>query len=411
MTSNLSATKTRKSPGAAAHPLGDLGQKLRAEVLGDRRGQRAALLDLEPGQPLGAEVLHDERRELVDVFARIAAGRSLDVHAADPIAALGHLAEDAELGLAGQIGDVDQFQAETQVGGVVAKPLHRLVVGHPRQRQLELQAEDLLRQPGHQPVDHADDVLRGDERHFQVQLRELRLPVGPQVLVAEATGDLDIAVVAGDHEDLLVELRRLRQGIEMPLHDAAGHEVIAGPFRRASPQHGGLDLDEPLLVEVVAHRLDDAVPQQQRLLHLLPPQVDIAVLQPQVLAGQIGAAGLERRRGALVEDLQVADPKLDLAGLQLRIHRALGPPGDLAADQDHVLRPQGLGLLQGFVAAFRGENDLRLSVAIAKIGEQLPPMVPIGIDPAAEGDLLTDMIRAKFAASMSPQQSGNPFNR
>ena len=213
--------------------------------------------------------------------------------------------------------------------------------------------EDFFRQAGHQPVDHADDVLRGDERHFQVQLRELRLPVGPQVLVAKATGDLDIAVVAGDHEDLLVELRRLGQGVEMALHDAAGHQVIAGPFRRAAPQHGGLDLDEPLLVEVVAHGLDDAVPKQQRLLHLLPPQVDIAVLQPQVFAGQIGTAGLERRRGALVQDFHMTDPKLDLAGLQLRIRRALRPPGDVAADQDHVLGAQGLGLFQGFVATFR----------------------------------------------------------
>ena len=81
------------------HPLADLGQEVRAEVLGDRRGQRAALFDLEPGQPLGPEVLYDERREFVDVFPRIAAGRPLDVHAADPIAALGHLAKDAELGL------------------------------------------------------------------------------------------------------------------------------------------------------------------------------------------------------------------------------------------------------------------------------------------------------------------------
>ncbi len=197
----------------------------------------------------------------------------------------------------------------------------------------------------------------------------------------------------------------------MPLHDAAGHQVIAGPFRRAAAQHGGFDLDEPLLVEVVAHGLDDAVAKQQRLLHLLPPQVDIAVLQPQVLAGQIEAAGLERRRGALVEDFQVTDADLDLAGLQLGVHGALRPPGNVAADQDHVLRAEGLRLLQGFVTAFRGENGLRLSIAIAKIGEQLPAMVPIGIDPAAEGDLLTDMFRAKFAASMSPQQSGNPFNR
>ena len=74
--------------------------------------------------------------------------------------------------------------------------------------------ENLLGQPRHQAVDHADDVVGVDERHFQVELRELRLPVGPQVLVAEAAGDLHVAVVAGDHQDLLVELRRLRQRVE-----------------------------------------------------------------------------------------------------------------------------------------------------------------------------------------------------
>ena len=126
------------------------------------------------------------------------------------------VAEHAELGLAGQVGDVDQLHAEAQVGGVVPEPLHRLVVGHPRQRQLQFQAEDLLGQPGHQAVDHADDVLGVDERHFHVQLRELRLPVRPQVFVAEAAGHLHVAVVAGHHQDLLVKLRRLRQGVKQP---------------------------------------------------------------------------------------------------------------------------------------------------------------------------------------------------
>ena len=107
----------------------------------------------------------------------------------------------------------------------------------------------------------------------------------------------------------------------------------------------------------------------------------------------------------------MTDADLDLAGVQLGVHRALGPLGDIAADQDDVLGSQGLGLLQGFVTAFRGENGLCLAVTITKIGEQLPSMVPIGIDPATESDLLTDMIRTKFAASMSSQQSGNPFNR
>ena len=67
--------------------------------------------------------------------------------------------------------------------------------------------------------------------------------------------------------------------------------------------------------------------------------------------------------------------------------------------------------LQGFVAAFRGENDLRLAVAVAKIDEQHAAMVAIGIDPAAQGDLLADVFRAQFAASMSPQQVKAPTKK
>ena len=57
-----------------------------------------------------------------------------------------------------------------------------------------------LENVGGQPLDDAEDVVHLDERHFQVELRELRLAVGTQVLVAQAAGDLEILVVAGHHE-------------------------------------------------------------------------------------------------------------------------------------------------------------------------------------------------------------------
>jgi len=45
----------------------------------------------------------------------------------------------------------------------------------------------------------------------EVDLREFRLTVGAKVFVAEALDDLIVAVEAGDHQELLEELRRLRQ--------------------------------------------------------------------------------------------------------------------------------------------------------------------------------------------------------
>ncbi len=292
------------------HPLGDLAQQLGREILGDRRGQCAALFDLEPGQPFGAKILDHHFGQLVDIFARIIGGGPLGVDAAHAAPFVGRCPEHAKFAGRGQIGEIDQLHVETQIGRVVAIVLHRLVVGHSGQRQLKFQPQQLPGQPGHQTVDHADDVLGVDEAHLHVELRELGLAIGPQVLVAETAGDLHVAIVAGDHQNLLVKLRRLRQGVKRAVMNAAGHQVIAGPFGRAAAEHGRFDVDEAVLVEISAHAANDLVPQQQRVLHLGAAQIEIAILEPQVLVRQILAAGLQWRGEALVENLGICPAAL-----------------------------------------------------------------------------------------------------
>src|SRR5262249_58287992 len=97
------------------------------------------------------------------------------------------------------------------------------------------------------------------ERELDVHLREFRLSVGAQVLVAKAASDLEVAVESRDHEYLLEELRRLRQRVEVPGVHPARHEIVARALRRAARQRRRLDLDEALAVEIVAHRLDHAM--------------------------------------------------------------------------------------------------------------------------------------------------------
>jgi hypothetical protein len=84
------------------------------------------------------------------------------------------------------------------------------------------------------------------EAHLQIDLRELKLAVGAQVLVAEAAGDLEVAVEAGDHEDLLEDLRRLRQRVELARMHAAGDEKIARALGRGLGQDGRFDLEKAL---------------------------------------------------------------------------------------------------------------------------------------------------------------------
>ena len=82
-----------------------------------------------------------------------------------------------------------------------------------------------------------------DERRLDVDLRELRLPVLAQILVAKAARDLEVPVEARDHEQLLVELRRLRQRVELARMHAARHEIVASAFGRGLGEDRRLDLE------------------------------------------------------------------------------------------------------------------------------------------------------------------------
>ena len=67
----------------------------------------------------------------------------------------------------------------------------------------------------HQLLDDVLHVLLDDEAHLEVDLRELGLAVEAQVLVAEAAHDLEVAIDARDHEQLLEDLRRLGERVEL----------------------------------------------------------------------------------------------------------------------------------------------------------------------------------------------------
>ena len=276
--------------------------------------------------------------------------------------------------------------------------LHRLVVRDARQGQGDLQSQHLVRQSRDQSVDDGDDVLHLHKRHFQVQLRELGLTIGTQVFVAKAAGDLHVAVVPGDHHDLLVELRGLGQRVERTGVHAAGYEVIAGTFGRAASQDGRLDVDEGVFFEVVAHRLDDAAAQHERALHGGPPQIQVAVAQPQIFGRQVGLCRHKRRRLAFVQQLQLLAAQLDLAGVQLGIDRTGRACRDFAGHLDHVLAAQRPGLGQLRIAAVGAEDHLGLAIAVAQVNENGSSVIAIAVDPAAKCGLLSDMRQPHLTA-------------
>ena len=291
-----------------------------------------------------------------------------------------------------------------QVGPVDAVALHRVRVRHAPERRRECRDPPRAKR-AHEPLGDAHDVLLRDERRLDVDLRELRLPVGAQVLVAEAARDLEVAVEARDHQQLLVELRRLRQRVELARMHAARHQIVARAFRRRLRENRRLDLEETRVAEVrAASPASDEWRRTMLSLQLGAPQVEIAMAQPQLLRRR--AARRVPRATGIDGRLRRADhrsdvpPNLDVARRQLGVaHRRRDAPrrpfdqhDGLGAERS-AATSQRLGRRGG-----RIERHLHEPGAVAQVDEDEPAEIARAMHPAAQSHARADVLESKRTA-------------
>ena len=129
-------------------------------------------------------------------------------------------------------------------------------MGHARERRLELDADALAPDRRAHPLHEREQVLLVREGHLDVELGDLLDAVGAQVLVPEADGDLVVAVEAADHEQLLEDLRRLRQREEAARLQAARDDEVARALGRRLEQDRRLDVEEAVRLHLPADRRD-----------------------------------------------------------------------------------------------------------------------------------------------------------
>ena len=157
------------------------------------------------------------------------------------------------------------------------------------------------------------------ERRLHVELGELELPVGPQVLVAQATGDLVVAVDAGHHEQLFGQLRALGEHVTGTRAQPAGDSELTGPLRGGRPQQGRLHLYEPLPVHGRPQCSVDSGPQAKIGLHPRPSQVDVTEPETGGLVHLDPVVNGKGRWLGRVEHDNGAIAHLDLAGGQFGV--------------------------------------------------------------------------------------------
>ena len=97
------------------------------------------------------------------------------------------------------LGAFDEFEAESQIRFIGAEAAHRVGIGHPRDGQRQFIA-DQRPQRGQYLLGDGNHVIGVDETHLNVELGELRLAVGAEVLVAVAPRDLVVTLHPADHE-------------------------------------------------------------------------------------------------------------------------------------------------------------------------------------------------------------------
>ena len=276
------------------------------------------------------------------------------------------------------VGALDELVAEAQVRLVRAEAAHRLGIAHPWERRGQVDTDerpDLL----DDRLAELEDVVLGDEGHLDVELGELRLPVGAEVLVAVAARDLVVALHARDHEQLLEELRALRQGVPRARRETRGHEEVASTLGRGPGQRRGLDLDEVALPQHLAGRGVDLGAQPNGVTGVVgagAAQVEVAVLETRLLADGGALVDLERQRGARAEHLDLARHDVDLTGRDVVVDVLVGPSGDLTGHRDAVLIAQ---VMRGPGQHLVTGDNLDDAAGVAQVDEgDAPVIAPLG---------------------------------
>ena len=324
----------------------------------------------------------------------------LQVHSGDDSSLGENVLEDLVGCIPDDIGQLHELEAVPHVGLVGSEPLHGITVRDVGEGCLEILSVESLPDVGDHSLHHVLDILHVDEGHLKVQLGELGLPVLPGVLVTEASGDLIVAVHAGDHEHLLELLGRLGQGVEGSGVDPRGDDIVPCSLWSGSSEDGGLDLEETVLLEVLPCEVDELAPELHGLDHLGPPEVEVPVLHPDVLVGEDSLLLVSQLEGGccgFVEELRIRDENLDLTGGVPSILGTLDPLPDDTVDGHDGLACECLhdvrdALDIGPCREVLGiENDLCDTVPVRKVDECDPSVVPGESDPSLETHLLTEV--------------------
>ena len=296
--------------------------------------------------------------------------------------------------------ELDELHTEACIRLIRAIALHRIVPAHTREGRLDIEIEQLLEEIAGHPLEDRQHILLLDEAHLTVDLSELRLAVRTKILVTEALDDLEIAIKATNHQQLLEGLRRLGQSVELVRVHTGGHDEVTSTLWRRLNEDRRLYFEEALTIKIAAHGESEAVTQLKVGAYAATTQVKVAVLHTQVVPTIGIIFDSEGRHLCRIEYAQRLDRDLDIPRRELRI--LILTLSDLTRDLDDVLTTELLSLRDESLAYVSLiEDELSDTIAVTKVDEGHPAHTACLLDPASERHLLPDITEAQGATGSS----------
>ena len=386
--------------GLRVHAHFQIPPHLWFKILGQNGVDLAGFAIENPGHALGAEANGLAGKQLNGGAGKDRA-RALDIDGTHYAAAFQRFRKDGKRRAARDVAHIHDGQIKTQIRLVAAIAVHGLQPGEPPEGMRHGAAHHPLKQPGEQIPEKREHILLVHEASLHVHLGKLGLAVGAQILVAEAAGHLIVFVDTRHHQELLVDLRALGQGIECAGVHTAGYQIVARALRSGFAQDGRFHLQKALIVEKALHLAQQRVAKEQVSVHLRAAQVQIAVFEPHLFAHRLlvgQGKGQRIRRG---EHLHMADGQLHLTGGQGGVIGAFVAQAHLSGDLHHALvfEPFGQckagGIRHGLI-----KDRLHYALAVAHIHEDDAAHVAAGQHPAAHRSLQADVRTAQGSAVM-----------
>ena len=294
--------------------------------LGDRTGQRA-VFHFQISKRLHLESCFQKFLQLVQCLAAVLIGNSCKMQGIDLSSRFHHGTEYLKFSLFKQRGNIVDLIAEPEIRLVGSIPLHALLPGQTGKVFRQFNLFQFPEDAAHQLFNDRKDIIFLYEAHLDINLGKLRLTVGTQIFIPETSGNLEVPFHSCNHQQLLVDLRRLRQRPETAVVDSGRNQIVTGTFRCRSCQDRSGNLNKSLFIQHAAGNHLNLMPQDQILLKRLSSEVEVPVLETDILTGIRIVCDRDRRSLRRIDDRYFRSDDFHLTGRQLRVRILTGSDG------------------------------------------------------------------------------------